>query len=185
MPGQTEPSPHLYSCEHQLSLVEVGKRAWVNVNCKVVHKVQSLGVVEGTSVRTVQLVLLQPSRPSLTCEGTALWLLSGELEGIKHCKEPSLEHPEAFLRPPPHPPKAAPAFWEALQKADNGSPLLYCRTSSDYQAGEAETSRGRLPGPYSWAGPDRGRLPAGAQHPSEFPRKGGLGASQARPTLQT
>lgn len=136
-------------------------------------------------MRTVQLVLLQPSCPSLTCEGTALWLLSGELEGIKHCKEPSLEHPEAFLRPPPHPPKAAPAFWEALQKADNGSPLLYCRTSSDYQAGEAETSRGRLPGPYSWAGPDRGRLPAGAQHPSEFPRKGGLGASQARPTLQT
>ena len=80
MPGQTEPSPHLYSCEHQPSLVEVGKRAWVNANCKVLHKVQSLGVVEGTSVPTVQLVLLQPSCPSLTCEGTALRLLSGELE---------------------------------------------------------------------------------------------------------
>lgn len=117
MPGQTGPSPHLHSCEHQPSLVEVGKRAWVNVNCKVLHRVQSLGVVEGTSVRTGQLVL-QPSCASLTCKGTALRLLSGELEGIKHGKEPSLEHPEglSFLRPPPHPPKAAQALWESSLK---------------------------------------------------------------------
>ena len=147
MPGQTEPSPHVLNCEHQPSLVEAGKRAWVNVDCGVPYEVQSPAVVEGTSMRTVQLVL-QPSCLSLAWEGTALRLLSGEVQGTRHCKEPSLEHPEgSFLQPPPHPPKAAEALCEALQKADNWPPLLYCRTSSDCQAGEAKTSRGSLPGP--------------------------------------
>lgn len=193
MPGQTEPSPHVHNCEHQPSLGEAGKRAWVNVNYKELYKVQSLAEVEGTSMRTVQCWYRIGSPPSaaflsephLGGDSSKAAVRGGGGDKALQGTQPGA--PRGLLLPAASspPPKAAQALCEALQKADNWPPLLYCRTSSDYQAGKAETSRGRLPGPYQLGRTRRGSSACWGSASQEIPQERRPGCFAGPATLQT